>query len=242
MSYDVGKLSPNKRHWIARNSNIPLRFYGRDFDDIRKEANQTHPEIERWVDDALAGDIICKPGGLLTTGVGLLIDGPPGRGKTTIGVTAAMEFVRRLPEDDVEVRKLIHMSNPSDYDMNLRMIYYITATDFIARKKGLFEDDSEARAENQSKVDGLHGRSRNDRYNVRILVFDDAGKEQGSSYDSVSVEELLRSRYDAGLPTILTTNRSRDDWSDRYGKAMASFVYEAFRPVTLEGEDLRSGA
>jgi hypothetical protein len=82
---------------------------------------------------------------------------------------------------------------------------------------------------------GLDGR-------VAAHVFDDAGKQQGSSYDAVSIEELLRSRYDAGLPTILTTNHTRNDWSDKYGKAMGSFVYEAFRPVTLEGEDLRSGA
>jgi len=240
MSYDVTALPPNQRHWIVRNSNIPMRFFGRDFKDIKNETGQDSPEIIQWVEDVLSGQIIRHPGGLLTTGVGLLLEGPPGRGKTTMAVTAAMEVIRGLPEEDSEVRKLFHI-NPQDLDLNFRPIYYLTVADFIARKKSLFDDSSEERADRQSRVDGLHGRSTVDAYNVCILILDDVGKEQGSSYDAVSIEELLRSRYDAGLPTILTTNRSREDWAGTYGKAMKSFAYEGFRTVTLEGEDLRSG-
>jgi DNA replication protein DnaC len=219
-----------------------MRFFGRDFDDIKKETKRDYPEIRQWVKDALSGDIVCKPGALLTTGVGLLLEGPPGRGKTTHAVTVAMEFIRNLPEEDSEVRKVINMGNPQDLDMNTRMIYYTTVTDFLARKKSMFDEDLDARAEHQSKLDGIHGRSRNDRHNVRILILDDAGKERGSIYDAVSIEELLRSRYDAGFPTILTTNHPRETWGDKYGSAMESFAYEAFRTVTLDGEDLRSGA
>jgi DNA replication protein DnaC len=90
-----------------------------------------------------------------------------------------------------------------------------------------------------AEMEGFHGRAKEDYLNVRILVLDDLGKEYGSKYDDSSFDEVLRARYDKGLPTIITTNVSREKWADEYSDAMGSFAYEAFTRVRIIGEDLR---
>ena len=50
---------------------------------------------------------------------------------------------------------------------------------------------------------------------------------------------LLRSRYNFGLPTIVTTNVPVNDWSEVYGDSMYSFLHEAFithHVVSQEGD------
>ena len=89
-------------------------------------------------------------------------------------------------------------------------------------------------------MDGFHGRAKEDWLNVRVLVIDDLGKEyKGAGYNDASFDEVLRSRYDKGLPTIITTNVPRENWAAHYGEAMGSFAYEAFNRVEITGKDLR---
>jgi DNA replication protein DnaC len=101
--------------------------------------------------------------------------------------------------------------------------------------------DGEDKREMSYELDGFHGRCRFDWLNVRVLILDDLGKEYGSKYDDTSFDEILRSRYDKALPTIITTNVSRDKWSAQYGEAMGSFAHEAFHRVAIIGKDLRQG-
>jgi len=89
------------------------------------------------------------------------------------------------------------------------------------------------------EMDGLHGRAKEDWLNVRVLVLDDLGKEYGSKYTDSTFDEILRSRYDKGLPTIITTNVRLEDWEEKYSLAMESFANEAFIRVSLNGDDLR---
>ena len=235
MSYDLQDLPGLKRHWLLRNSNIPRRFLGFGPEDMGAPFPQ---EIEDWLADALHGDIIKQLGGLGLTGVGLLFDGGPGLGKTTHAVTTLMEFIRRLPEDSTESQDILAVT-ADNYGMNFRPIYYMTFPEFLSLKKSMFEADPETRQELHRKMEGLHGRSEDDRLNVRILVLDDLGKEYGSKYDDSSFDEILRSRYDKALPTIITTNVPREAWAAQYGDAMGSFAHEAFTRVRIIGEDLR---
>ena len=94
----------------------------------------------------------------------------------------------------------------------------------------------------QLEMDGLHGRAIDDYLNVRVLVLDDLGKEYGSEYNVAGFDEILRSRYDKALPTIITTNTPREKWGEKYGDAMGSFVYEAFKRVIIGDKDLRRTA
>lgn len=238
MTYDVNSLSPNKRHWLLRGSNIPTRFLGLEPKDIIENVGSFPEEIESWLGHALTGDVIKQVGGLGRTGVGLLFDGGPGLGKTTHAVTTAMEFVRRLPEDDEKARHILQMKS-EDYGMKCRPIYYMTFPEFLSRKKAMFDAEPEVKKLMQLEMEGFHGRAKEDHLNVRVLVLDDLGKEYGSDYDNTSFDEVLRSRYDKALPTIITTNVARDNWGKQYGEAMGSFAHEAFKRVRIIGEDLR---
>ena len=159
-------------------------------------------------------------------------------GKTTHAVASLTEVIRRLPEDPAEVAKVFG-GKADDFGYNSRPVYYLTFPEFLARKKSMIDADRDEKVRMQLEMEGLHGRCEDDRYNVRILVLDDLGKEYGSKYDDTSFDEILRSRYDKGLPTIVTTNVRRENWSAQYGDAMGSFAFEAFNRVRIEGKDLR---
>lgn len=235
MGYDVAKLAGSKRHWLLNTSNIPHRFMGLEPDDF---INGFPDEIESWINKVLDGRVIRAVGGLGVTGTGLLFDGAPGLGKTTHAVAAIMEVIRRLPEDPAAVADVLK-GTVSDIGYNSRPVYYLTFPEFLSRKKSMIDADRDAKQIMQLEMEGLHGRALDDRYNVRILVLDDLGKEYGSKYDDTSFDEILRSRYDKGLPTIITTNVLRENWAGQYGDAMGSFAFEAFNRVRIVGKDLR---
>ena len=237
--YDINTLSSLKRHWLLRTSNIPRRFLGLEPSDIVDRAGSFPEEEATWIDDAVNGNVIKQIGNIGVNGVGLLFDGGPGIGKTTHAVVAAMEFVRRLPNEDHDAAKVLAM-NPTDYGLKASPIYYMTYPEFLSRKKSTFDADPEDKRNMVYELDGLHGRSKFDWLNVRILVIDDLGKEYGSKYDDTSFDEILRLRYDKGLPTIVTTNVSLENWEAQYKEAMDSFAQEAFVRVPILGSDLRA--
>lgn len=236
LSYKLDTLPSLHRHWLLRNSNIPSRFLGVEFSDLNTKCPA---EVEDWLSDALSGTVIKQVGGLGLTGVGLLLDGGPGLGKTTMAVISAMEFVRRLPSEDIESRKILKYSKTDDYGMLSRPIYYLTYPEFLSLKKSNFDAEPDEKREVSRIIEGLHGRAKEDWLNVRLLILDDLGKEYGSKYDDSSFDEILRSRYDRALPTIVTTNVMLENWGTQYSKAMESFGNEAFQRVRLVNQDLR---
>lgn len=239
MPYDLSTLSPLKRAWIVHNSNIPDRFLGWGKEDIINDLGTFPKEIDTWLEQALTGKIIKRQGGLGTTGVGLLFDGKAGRGKTTHAVTTIMEFIRQLPEDEAEMAKILGYKS-DDLSRKARPIYYLTFPDLFNRKKAIFDASGEDRQRMIDEMEGLHGRAKDDRLNVRVLVLDDLGKEYGSTFNDAAFDEILRSRFDKAIPNLVTTNVLRENWSKQYKDAMGSFAYEAFRQVTLDnGIDLR---
>ena len=239
MGYEIQSLSYMKRHWLLKGANIPSRFIGMEPEDIVKKTGEWSDEIEDWLDMVSEGKVIKRIGGVGETGVGLLFDGKPGLGKTTHAVVTLMELVRRLPEEDEAIKRVFGYSGDT-LGSQARPIYYMQYVDFLARKKAMFEAEPEVRKELQREMDGFHGRAKEDWLNVRVLVIDDLGKEyKGAGYNDASFDEVLRSRYDKGLPTIITTNVPRENWAAHYGEAMGSFAYEAFNRVEITGKDLR---
>lgn len=238
MTYDIGQLNSLKRQWIFNNSNIPRRFIGLEPDDIESRTGVFPALITEWLEQVNEGKIIKTIGGLGMTGLGLLFDGAPGLGKTTHAVTTLMELIRQLPEERDEMAKILGYK-PTDLSYSSRPIYYMTFPEFLSRKKALFDSNDDTHADLYREMEGFHGRAKEDHLNVRVLVLDDLGKEYSSTYNDTSFDEILRSRYDKALPTIITTNVDRDLWKDQYGSAMGSFAHEAFYRIVIKGKDLR---
>lgn len=237
MEYDINRIPYKQRHWLMQTSNIPHRFIGMGPNDVAQRLGEFSDEIIDWLDDVIDGKVIKTVGGLGTTGVGLLFDGDAGLGKTTHSVICLTELIRRI-EDDEQAKNIFQYQN-DDCNSSARPIYYMTVPDFINRKKAMIDAEPDAKREMQMYMEGFHGRSALDHLNVRVLVLDDLGKEPKSEYNAAGFDELLRSRYDKGLPTIVTTNLDRSKWAAKYGDAMGSFVYEAFKRVIIGDKDLR---
>lgn len=241
MSYEIKKLPYMQRHWILNSANIPSRFMGLEPADIEGHKGTFPKGIDNWIDKVLEGKVIKRLGGLGDTGVGLLFDGSPGLGKTTHAVVTVMELIRRLPTDEAELRDIFGYTQDT-LGVQSRPIYYMQYVEFLSRKKAMIDADPETKAKLHLEMEGLHGRlpTAQDHLNVRVLVLDDLGKEyKGAGFNDASFDEILRSRYDKALPTIITTNVDRELWTAKYGAAMGSFAYEAFKRIEITGEDMR---
>jgi DNA replication protein DnaC len=73
-----------------------------------------------------------------------------------------------------------------------------------------------------------------------LVVLDDIGQEHRtvSGFTESSLHELLRVRYEAARPTIVTTNVS--DFEGTYGTSFDSFRHDAFgKSVIIAGADMR---
>lgn len=239
MAYDLMSMEPTYRHWLMR-SNIPSRFIGIGRERIEEDLGSFPKSVDSWIDMVMSGSVIKKVGGLGTTGVGLLFDGSPGLGKTTHAVVTLQEFIRALPADLDQAKEILGYTG-DNFSVASRPVYYLTFPEFLSRKKAIIDADNEDRRELNRLMEGIHGRAKEDWLNVRLLVLDDLGKEYGSKYNDSSFDEVLRSRYDKGLPTIITTNVRLEDWEVKYSPAMASFAHEAFVRVGVTGKDLRTG-
>lgn len=239
MAYNPIELDPLKRFWLTKSSNIPVRFQGWDRESIVNDLGSFPIEIDEWISDMVAGKVIRAAGNLGVTGVGLLFDGNPGMGKTTHAVVAANQFVLDLPTNPEKLAEVLHVKDGA-LGHKLQVLKYTTFPEFLSLKKSVFDADADEKRRLNLIIEGYHGRSEEDWLNVRLLIIDDLGKERGTTYEDSAFDELLRSRYDKGLPTIVTTNVNRDNWKDQYGDAMGSFVYEAFHQVKIVSKDMRS--
>lgn len=93
-------------------------------------------------------------------------------------------------------------------------------------------------------LDGILGNCETDAYNIRVLVIDDVGNEHKtkSEWQKNMLHHVLRSRFNSGLPTIVTTNIPIANWIGNYGDATYSFAAEAFTLIEIDSAkgDLRS--
>ena len=226
--YKPNELPARRRTWV-KIASIPPAKLGWTLEDCSDVPAETMTTLTRWT-NALYNDKVIRAEGRPTCGVGLMLYGLPGRGKTTVANTLLQEVLRKAGPEVLGMKPGKIVSRPC---------YFITYNSLLDLKGAIMETHD---TDDQLLYDGILGESYDDAYNVRVLVLDDVGKEHASAsgWQKNMLHHVMRTRFNNGLPTIVTTNIKIDDWEAHYGSATQSFVHEAFIYVNMDSSaDLR---
>lgn len=211
-------------------SNIPIKFRGMRLEDYQpalngtgkphwsgleaKEASQTF--IDNFTDHyvsskrAKAGAF---PEDRSNIGKGLLFYGRNGTRKSTLAASILVE---------------VQYLSPANY------VYYIRFSDWKRALTDTFAKEETERTLIAKKMLRLSELS-------HLLVLDDIGQEYRSTtgFTESSLHELIRVRYEAARPTIVTTNIDPESMQGVYGDSFESFRHDAFDTYPLLGTDTR---
>lgn len=226
--YKPDELPARRRTWV-KIASLPPAKVGWTLEDCKDVPEEPMTAVKKWL-SALYKDRIIRAEGRETCGLGLMLYGLPGRGKTTVANTLLQEVIRNI---DPEVIGF----GPGK--AVVRPCYFITYNGLLDLKGAIMDDHDN---DDELLYNGILGEAVDDAYNVRVLVLDDVGKEHASAsgWQKNMLHHVLRTRFNNGLPTILTTNVKLDDWETHYGSATQSFVHEAFMYVNMDTtSDLR---
>lgn len=227
--FNVDSLKIRRKAWLQA-ANIPKNRRGWELLDCTEVDSQTMKAIKAWVDLVKDKKIIRSDSS--KCGYGLLFQGSPGHGKTTLGLAIIQELIKDLPLDSFSVDEGSTLIKPC---------YFVTFNDLLDLKGKTMDEPTE---ESIRLLNGMLGNCETDAYNIRVLVIDDVGNEHEtqSQWQKNMLHHVLRSRFNAGLPTIVTTNIPLENWRGRYGDATTSFAAEAFAYLKINSTrgDLRS--
>lgn len=224
--FKLEDLKLRRNTWI-RSSGLPKHLVGWELEDCVAISVEDLNLVKGWLNSVKGGKVINAIGNR-TCGKGLAFYGLPGQGKTTLAVAVIQEAMRTFSLDVFSLN-------------DVRPCYFITYASLLDLKGEMMEDSVEESRE--MLYEGIMGQCKDEHRNVKILVLDDVGREHtsGSGWNKNMLHHVLRSRFNAGLPTIVTSNIPLANWPQWYGEATGSFAHEAFNNIDLQSTkgDLR---
>ena len=83
--------------------------------------------------------------------------------------------------------------------------------------------------------------SRTTRYfECELLIIDDLGTEIANQFTAACLYNLINTRLQRGLSTVINTNLSTEDIRKRYTDRIASRLFGSFHPLLFQGFDVRA--
>lgn len=227
--FNTEDLKLRRRSWM-KIASIPHNRLGWEFKDCTGVAKEDLDTVKEWIDTVEAGHVI-RASGQTSCGMGLVLYGEPGHGKTTLSLVILQDMLRRFP---------LEAFSPLENKTLVRPCYFITFSSLLELRGELMEDPTD---DQEQLFAGIMGECQDDAYNIRALVIDDVGKEHisDSGWQKTILHHVLRTRFNNGLPTIVTSNIPLEAWGSVYGPATESFSREAFIGIQLKSPkgDLR---
>jgi hypothetical protein len=110
-------------------------------------------------------------------------------------------------------------------------VYFTAVQDLLEATKEGFEDKT-------NLPEGARPLIRAER--AHVLVLDDLGAERVTDWTAAAVDNLVRKRYNAERPTIITSNLSTADFRRRVGPRLLSRLAETTQAVVADGPDYRT--
>jgi DNA replication protein DnaC len=226
--YSLEDLKPRRKAWVKA-AHINQNRVGWLLDDCTLVSEDDVADIRYWLDMVRDGKVIRSLYNK-ECGKGLLLWGEPGHGKTTVAMAIIQEMMTTFSLESFDVK---------EGKVLIRPCYFTTFND-ILNLQGVTMEDVNNESANLLYA-GMLGTCEDDAYNIRVLIIDDLGKEHASlsGWQKNLFHHVLRTRFNNGLPTIVTTNLELKNWKGTYGDATESFAHEAFKYLPIQTTDIR---
>tara|TARA_B100001939_G_scaffold348124_1_gene372920 strand:+ start:38638 stop:39552 length:915 start_codon:yes stop_codon:yes gene_type:complete len=195
---------------LNRRSGVPSRFQNRFLDTL----DTKDPGISLLIAMDHAVEIIYQYGRRKDPDApdiqGLYLYGSTGTGKTHIACTIVNELIR-LYQVEAHYAKI--------------------SRDILNKIRESFNTSSDSY--------GMGGRIEKELASYEALVIDDFGVHRESPWVNSTLYDLIDSRYEKNLLTILTSNEPMDSWKELFGGRVYSRLKQVCIEIHLDGEDYR---
>ena len=228
--FKIKDIKTRRQSWLKL-AHIPPHLVGWELEDCEAITSQDMKDVQDWITSVKNKEVI-RVQGSRKCGVGIMLYGTPGQGKTTLALAVIQEVIRTFSLEELDVK---------DNNSLVRPCFFTTYNEILNIKGAIINGSA---TDDQDVIyNGILGTCEQDSFNIRVLIIDDIGKEHASlsGWQRNLLHEVLRTRFNNGLPTIVTTNIRLEDWAALYGDSTESFANEAFMyiPIASSEGDLR---